>query len=200
MIWCSHLFKNFPQFNVIHTVKDFGTVNKAEVDVALELSSFFNDPTDIGSWISGSAPISTSSLHIWKFTVHILLNHHLENFEHYFTSMWNECNCAVDWAFFGIAFLWDWNENCPFPVTGHCWVFQGTGQVFISASEGWQSSSMFQLILLVLPLLPSFFVMFERNLSEWMNDGWDNMPCLQIGEVTLASLFNFCLINSTLLN
>ena len=112
----SHLFKNFPQFVVIHTVKDFGIVNKAEIDVFLELSCFFDDPMDVGNLISGSSPFSKSSLNIWKFTVHVVLKPGLENFEHYFASMWDECNCAVVWRFFGIAFLWDWNENWHFPV------------------------------------------------------------------------------------
>ena len=111
VVWYSHLFQNFPQFIVIHTVKGFGIVNKAEVDVFLELSCFFNDPTDVGSLISGSSAFSKSSLNIWKFSVHLLLKHSLGNFEHYFASMWDECNRAVVWAFFGIAFLWDWNEN-----------------------------------------------------------------------------------------
>ena len=104
------------KFVVIHTVKGFGIVNKTEVDVFLELSSFFNDPVDAGNLISGSSAFSKSSLNIWKFTVHILLKPGFLNFEHYFASMWDECNCAVVWAFFGIAFLWDWNENWPFPV------------------------------------------------------------------------------------
>ena len=82
----------------------------------LELSYFFNDPTDVGNLISGSSAFSKSNLNIWKFTVHVLLKPGLENFEHYFTSMWDECNCVVVWAFFGIAFLWDWNETWPFPV------------------------------------------------------------------------------------
>ena len=112
----SHLFKNFPQFIVILTGKVFGVVNKAEVDVFLELSCFFDDPTDVGNLISGSSAFSKSSLNIWKFTVHVLLKPCLENFEHYFASAWDECNCAVVWAFFGIVFLWDWNENWPFPV------------------------------------------------------------------------------------
>ena len=103
------------QFIVIHTVKGFGIVNKAE-DVFLELSCFFHDPVDVRNLISGSSAFSKTSLNIWKFTVHILLKPGLENFEHYFTSMWDECNCAVVWAFYGIAFLWDWNENWPFPV------------------------------------------------------------------------------------
>ena len=81
MVWYSHLFKNFPQFVVIHTVKGFGIVNKAEVDFFLELSCFFDDPADVGNLISGSSAFSKTSLNIWKFTVHILLKPGLENFE-----------------------------------------------------------------------------------------------------------------------
>ena len=86
MVWYSHLFQNFPQFIVIHTVKTFGIVNKTEIDVFLELSCFFDDPTDFGNLISGSSDFSKFSLNIWKFTVHVLLKPDLENFEHYFTS------------------------------------------------------------------------------------------------------------------
>ena len=116
VVWYSHLFQNFPQFIVIHTVKAFGIVKRAEIDVFLELSCFFHDPSDVDNLISGSSAFSKTSLNIRKFTVHILLKPGLGNFKHYFTSMWDECNCAVVWAFFGIAFLWDWNENWPFPV------------------------------------------------------------------------------------
>ena len=116
VVWYSHLFKNFPQFVVIYTVKGFGIVSRTEIDVLLELSHFFDDPTDVGNLISGSSAFSKSSLNIWKFLVHILLKPGLENFEHYFASVWDECNCAVVWAFFGIAFFWDWNENWPFSV------------------------------------------------------------------------------------
>ena len=112
VVWYSHLFQNFPQFIVIHTVKGFGIVNKAELDVFLELSCFFHDPADVGNLISGSSAFSKTSLNIWKFTVHILL----ENFGHYFTSVWDEWNCVVVWTFFSTAFLWDWKENWPFPV------------------------------------------------------------------------------------
>ena len=100
---------------VIHTVKGFGRVYKAEINVFLELSCFFDDPADVGNLISGASAFSKTSLNIWKFLVHILLKPGLENFEYYFTSVWDECTCMVVWAFFGIAFLWDWNENWPFP-------------------------------------------------------------------------------------
>ena len=105
VVWYPHLFKNFPQFTVIHTVKSFGLVNKAKVDIFLA-----------GNLISCSSAFSKSSLNIWKFLLHILLKPSLENFEHYFASLWDECNCMVVWSFFGIAFLWGWNENWPFPV------------------------------------------------------------------------------------
>ena len=81
MVWYSHLSQNFPQFIVIHTVKGFGIVNQAEIDVFLELSCFFHDPADVGNLISGSSAFSKTSLNIWKFTVHILLKSGLENFE-----------------------------------------------------------------------------------------------------------------------
>ena len=115
-VWYSHLFQDFPQFVVIHTVKGFGIVNKAEIDVFLELSCFFDGPVDVGNLISGSSAFSKISLGIWKFTVQVLLKPGLDIFEHYFISLWNECNSAIVWAFLSIAFLWDWNENWPFPV------------------------------------------------------------------------------------
>ena len=87
MVWYSHLFENFPQFVVMHTVKGFGVTNKAEVGVFLELSCFFDDSTDVGNLISGSSAFSKSSLNIWKFTIHVLLKPGLENFEHYFASV-----------------------------------------------------------------------------------------------------------------
>ena len=87
LLWYSHLLQNFPQFIVIHTVKGFGIVNKAEIDVFQELSYFFDDPADIGNLISGSSAFSKTSLNIWKFMVHLLMNPGLENFEHYLTSM-----------------------------------------------------------------------------------------------------------------
>ena len=92
VVWYSHLLQNFPQFIVIHTVKAFGIVRKAKIDVSLELSCFFDDPMDVGNLISSSFAFSKSSLNIWKF--HILLKPGLEDFEHYFTSTWDECSCV----------------------------------------------------------------------------------------------------------
>ena len=114
VVWYSHLLQNFPQFIVIHTVEGFGTVNKAEIDVFLELSCFFDDPANVGNLISDSSAFSKSSLNIWIswFSYCWSLAWRILSI----TSMWDECNCAVVWAFFGIAFLRDWNENWPFPV------------------------------------------------------------------------------------
>ena len=103
-------------FLVIHTVKHFSVVNEAEVDVFLELPCFFYNPVDVGNLISSSSAFSKSSLYIWKFSVDVLLKPSLKDFENFLASMWNECNCVVAWMFFGIALLWDWNENWLFPV------------------------------------------------------------------------------------
>ena len=93
VVWYSHLFQNFPQFIVMHTVKGFGIVNKTEIDVFLELSCFFDDPTDVGNLIYGSSVFSKSSLNVWKFTIHLQLKPGLENFEHYFTSVCYDMLC-----------------------------------------------------------------------------------------------------------
>jgi len=93
VVWYSLLFQNSPQFAVTHTVKGFGVLNKA--DVFLELSCFLDDPVDVGNLMSGSSAFSKSSLNIWKFMVHVLLKPGLENFEHYFSSVWDECNSAI---------------------------------------------------------------------------------------------------------
>ena len=116
VVWYSRLLKNFPQFVVIHTVREFCVVSKVEVDVFFELSCFFDDPVDVGHLISGSSAFSKSSLNIWKFIVHVLLKPGLENFGQSLASMWDECNCVVVGTFFGIALLWEWNENWSFPV------------------------------------------------------------------------------------
>ena len=106
--------------NIFHsllwsTFKGFGIVNEAEVDAFLEFSCFFYDLMYVGSLISGSSAFSRTSLNMWKFSVHVPLKPGLENFDHYFASVWNECNCTVVWTFSGIVFLWDWNKNGPFP-------------------------------------------------------------------------------------
>ena len=124
VVWYSHLLKNIPQSVVIHTVKGFGIVNKIERDAFLELSCFFDDPMEVCNLVSRSCAFSKSSLNIWKFTAHILLKPGLENFEHYFTSMWDECICAefeysLALPFFGIGMKTDLFQSC-----GHCWVFQ----------------------------------------------------------------------------
>ena len=95
VVWYSHLFKNFPQFVVIHTAKSFAIVNKAEIDVFLEFSCLFYDPVDVGNLISSSSAFSKSSLYIWKFSVHVLLKPSLEDFAHHLAGKWNKCNCAV---------------------------------------------------------------------------------------------------------
>ena len=119
VIWYSHLLKNFPQFVVVHTVKGFGIVNEAEVDVCLKLPCFIDDPMDVGNLISGSFAFSKSSFNTWKFMVQVLLKPALENFKNYFARVWDECNCAIVWAFFGIGMKTDLFQSC-----GHCWVFQ----------------------------------------------------------------------------
>ena len=118
VVWYSHLLKNFSQFVVIHTVKGFGIVNKAEIDVFLELRCFFCDPMDVGNLISGCSAFSKTSLNICKFSVHVLLKTCWENFEPYFGSMWDECNCAVvwksrwidEWVLFPICQYWPSGE------------------------------------------------------------------------------------------
>ena len=116
VIWYSHLFQNFPQFIVIHTVKGFGIVNKVEIDIFLELSGFLDDLGDACNLISGSSAFSQTNLNIWIFMSQVLLKPGLQNSEHYFISVWDECKCVVVWAFFGIAFLWDWNQNWCFTI------------------------------------------------------------------------------------
>ena len=120
------IFPSLSEFSTVyfvHTVKGFGIVNKAEIDDFLELSCFFDDPEDVDNFISGSSAFTKTSLNIRKFTVHILLKPVLENFKHHFTSAWDECNCAVVWAFFGIAFLWV-GMKTPFPVLWPLLTFQ----------------------------------------------------------------------------
>ena len=172
VVWYSHLLKNFPQFIAVHTVKGLGIVNKAEVYVFLELSCFFNDPTDVGNLISGSSAFSKSSLNTWKLLVHILLKSGLENFEHYFASVWDECNWVVVCVFFGIAFLWDWNENWPFPALWPLLCFPNLlaywGQYYLTAFSFriWKSSTG-----ILLPPLALFIVMLPKaHLTSQLQD------------------------------
>ena len=115
VVWHSHLFKNFPLFFVIHTVKDFSVANEAEAAVFLETHAFSMIQPVLAIWSVSSASLKPT-LYTWPFSVHVLLKPNLKDFEHYFASMWNECNCMVTWTFFDIVFLWDWNENWSFPV------------------------------------------------------------------------------------
>ena len=124
VVWYSHLLKNFPQFVVIHTVKVFGILKKAEVDIFLEPSCFYYESTDVSNLISGSSAFSESSLHIWMFSVYILLKLSLKDFEYYFASMWNEHNCVLVGTLFGIALLGTGMKTDLFQSCGHCWVFQ----------------------------------------------------------------------------
>ena len=159
VVWYSLLLKKFPQFIVIHTVKGFGIVNKAEIDVFLVLSCFFDEPADVCNLISGSSAFSKSSLNIWEFSVHVLLRPGLENFEHYFASMWDECNCVVVWAFFGLPFFGIGMKTDLFQSYGHYWVFQicwhiECNTLTVSSFRIWNSS-----ILIPSPPLDLFIVM-----------------------------------------
>ena len=146
VVWYSHLFKNFPQFVVIHIVRVFNVVKEAEVDVSLEFSCFFYDPTDVGNLLSVSSAFSKSSLYIWKFSVHILLKPSLKDFEHYFASMWHEHNWAIAWIFFGIAYFGIGMKTDLFQSCGYCWVFQicwhiACGTLTASSFRIWNSSA-----------------------------------------------------------
>ena len=124
VVWYSHLFQNFPQFIMIHTVKGFGIINKAEIDVFLEFLCFLYDLMNVGNLISSSSVFSKSSLYISKFSVHVLLKPGLKDFEHYLASMWNEHNSVVVWTFIGITLLGIGMKTDLFKSCGHCWVFQ----------------------------------------------------------------------------
>ena len=116
VVWYSHLCKEFYTVCVMHIARDFSIVSEAKIDVFLEFSCFPYDPVDVGNLILSSSAFSKSNLYIWKSSVHTLLKPSLKGFEHDLASMWNEWNCMIVWTFFGIACLWDWNENWPFPV------------------------------------------------------------------------------------
>ena len=122
---------------MIHTVKVFGVVNEAELDVFLENPSFSYDPMDVGNLISGFSAFSKSNLQIWKFSVHVLLKPSLKDFEYYLASMWNEGNCTIAWTFFGIAFLW----HCLF-IGMKTDLFQALASVEFSKFAGMQSAAL----------------------------------------------------------
>ena len=156
VVWYSYLFQNFPQCIVIHTVKGFGIVNKAEIDVFLELSCFFDDLVDIVNLIFRSSAFSKSSLSIWQFIVHVLLKPGLDNFEHFFTSMWDECSYVVVWAFFGIGMKMDLSQSC-----GHCWVFQICWHIVCSTFRVW-SLRIWNSLAVPSPPLALFVVMLSK--------------------------------------
>ena len=173
VVWYSHILQNFPQFIMIHAVEGFGIANKAEIDVFLELSCFFDDAEGLAIWSLVPLPFLKTSLNIWKFSVHVLLKPGLENFEHYFTRVWDECNCVVLWAFFGIAFLRDWNENGPFPVLWPllsfpnllaCWM-QHFYRIWNSTFRIWNSSTgipSHPLVLFIVMLSKAHFTSHSR--------------------------------------
>jgi len=186
---------------VIHRVKGFGIVNKAEIDVFLELSCFFNDPADVGNLISGSSALSKTSLNIWKFMVHILLKPGLKNFEHYFTSVWDECSCAVVWAIFGIAFLWDWNETDLFQSGGHCWVFQicchiECSTLTASSFRIWNSSTG-----IPSPPLPLFVVVLSKahltSHSRMSGSRWVITPSWYLSHEDLFCTVLLCILGTS---
>ena len=164
----------------------------------LELSYFFDDTMDVGNLISGSSAFSKTSLNIWKFMVHILLKPGLENFENYFTSMWDECNCVVVWAFFGIAFLWDWNENWPFPVLCPLLCFPNLlayecSSFTTSSFRIWNSSTGTPS-----PPLASFIMMFPKahltSHSRMSGSRWVITPSWYLGHEDLFCTVLLCIL------
>ena len=143
VVWYSHLFQSFPVFGfffLVHSVKGFVVINKAEIDVFLELSWFFDDPAEVGNLISGSSDFSKSSLNIWKFTVHVLLKPGLENFEHFFASVWDKCNCAVVWIlchclFLGLEWKLTFSSPVATPVSQNLFRFTSIESVMLSISS-----------------------------------------------------------------
>ena len=146
----------------------------------MELCCFFDYPKNVGNLISGSSAFSKTSLNIWKFNIHVLLKPGLEYFECYFASVWDECNCALVWTFFGIAFLWDWTENRPFRSCGHCWVFQICWQIECSTFTAssfriWNSSTGIPSppLTLFVVMLPKAYLTSHSRMSGFR---WDITP------------------------
>jgi len=187
VVWYSHFFKNFPQFVVIYTVKGFSVVNEAEVDVFLELSCFFYDPTDVGNLISGSSAFSKSSLNIWKFSVHVLLKTSLENFEYYFAIMWNVYN-SLALPFLGL----EWKLTFSSPVATSefseiCWHIEHS-TLTASSLRIWKSSAG-----IPSPPLALFIGMFPEALltlySRMSGSRWVITPSCLSGSRCLGGTF-----------
>ena len=142
MVWYLHLFKNFPQFVVIHTITRFHVVNEANINVFLEFPCSFYDPAAVSNLISGFSLPFLNPLYIWKFSIHVLLKPNLKDFEHNLASMWNEHSFAVVWIFFVIVFLSDCNENWAFPILYPLYIFEisclsvASFAIIFSHSEG----------------------------------------------------------------
>ena len=174
---------------MIHTVKGFGIVNEAEIDIFLKLSCFFDDPADVVNLISSSSAFSKTSLNIWKLMVQVLLKPGLENFEHYFTSMWDECSCVVVWAFFGIGMKTDLLQSC-----GHCWVFQICWHIACSTFTAssfriWNSSTGIPSPLFIVMLSKAHLTSHSRMSGSrwvitpsWLSGSWNSL---------LVDLFSF---------
>ena len=155
---------------MIHTIKGFHVVSEAEVDVFLEFPCFLYDPMSVSYLISGSSAFCKSSFYIWKLSIHVLWKPTLKDFEYNLTSMRNTHNCTVVWTFFGIPLLWDWNENWPFLVLFHCWVFQICAYIECSTLTAspfriWNSS-----VIIPSPPLALFAVMLPLDFTH--QDVW----------------------------
>ena len=180
VLWYSHLFQNFPQFVGIHTVKGFGIVNRAEIDVFLELLCFFYDSTDVDYLISGSSAFSKTSLNILKFMVHVLLKPGLIDSEHSFASMGEECNYAVVWTFFGIAFFLRLEWTDLFQPCGHCQVFHICWHIECSTFTAssfriWNSSPGIPsppLALFTVMLPKAHLTLHSRMSCSWLSGSW----------------------------
>ena len=165
---------------MIHTVKGFSVVNETEAAVCLEFHSFYYHPMEVDNLISGSSVFSKSSLHIWKFSVHILLKPSLRDFEFYFASMWNECNCRLVWTFFLLPFFGIGMKTDLFQSCGHCWVFQICWHVESSTF----TASSFRILNssagIPSPPLPLFVVMLPKahltSLSRMSDSRWVITP------------------------
>ena len=188
---------------MIHRVKGFGIVNKADVGVFLELCCFFYDPTDVGNLISGSSAFSKSSLNIWKFMVHVLLKLGLENFEHYFARVWDECNSVVVWAFFCIALLGIRMKIDFFQSCGHWWIFQICWHIesstFTAYFRIWNSSTA-----IPSPPLALFVVMLPKahltSHSRMSGSAWVITPSWLSGSWRSFFVWFFCVFLPSLLN